>query len=57
MLIKTFSKLEEFTKNKQSNKKGLRQCAKLQDLCGGDCYYCCDCDYCYGGKVKSHPTS
>jgi len=33
------------------NKKGLRQCAKLQDFCGGDC------DYCYGGKVKSHLTS
>ena len=34
------------------NKKGLRQCEKLQDLGGGD-YYCCDC---YGGeiKVKSH---
>ena len=32
------------------DKKGPRQCAKLQDL--GDC----DCD-CHGGKVKSHPTS
>ena len=36
------------------NKKGLRLCAKLQDFCEGDCDYC---DYCYGGKVKSHPTS
>ena len=26
-------------------KKGLRQCAELQDLCKGD--YCCDC---YRGK-------
>ena len=38
------------------DKKGLRHCAKLQDLGGGDCDYC-DCDCCYGGKVKSHPTS
>ena len=37
---------------KRENKKGLRQIAKLQDLCGVDY-----CDYCYGGKVKSHPTS
>ena len=31
-------------------KKGLHQCAKLQDLGEGD-YYCCDCD-CYGGNKK-----
>ena len=35
------------------DKKGLRQCAKVQDLGEGDC---CEGD-CYGGKVKSHPTS
>ena len=38
---------------KNSDKKGLRQCAKLQDLCGGDCC----CDYCCsGGKTKYNPT-
>ena len=36
-----------------SDKKGLHQCAKLQDLCEGDC---CDCD-CYRGKTKSNPIS
>ena len=34
-------------------KKGLHQCLKLQDLCGGD--YCCDCE-CSGGKTNSNPT-
>ena len=34
----------------ENDKKGLRQCAKLQDLVGGDCD-------CYGGKIKSIPTS
>ena len=33
--------------------KGLRQCVKLQYLCGGD-YHCCDW---YRGKTKSDPTS
>ena len=37
---------------RSSNKKGLRQCAKLQDLGEGD-YHCCDC---HGGKTKSNPT-
>ena len=32
----------------RENKKGLRQCAMLQDLGEGD--YCYDCD-CYGGKT------
>ena len=37
------------------NKKGLRQCAKLQYLGGRHYYfyYCCDCD-CSGGKTKSY---
>ena len=45
--------------HKNGNKKCLRQCAKLQYLGEGDCdYFDCDyCDHCYGGKVKSHPTS
>ena len=36
---------------KRENKKGLRQCVKLQDLCEG-----CDCDYCdcSGSKTKSN---
>ena len=49
----------ESCSKRKINKKCLRQCEKLQDLGGGDCDCCnyCDCDYCYGGKVKSHPTS
>ena len=50
------SKAEYNRSHTRGDKKGLRQCAKLQDLGGGDCDYC-DCDCCYGGKVKSHPTS
>ena len=40
------------TVNGISDKKGLRQCAKLNDL-GGHHYYYCDCS---GGKTKSNPT-
>ena len=35
--------------------EGPCQCKKLQDLCGDDYYYCCDCDG-YGGETKSNPT-
>ena len=38
-------------KKKKKDKKGLRQWAKLQDFCEGDC---CDCS---GGKTKTNPTS
>ena len=44
----------QICRNTGRNKKGLCQCAKLQDLGDGD-FDCYDC-YCSGGETKSNPT-
>ena len=45
----SFAILETLASKNNINKKGLRQCAKLQDLGEDDCYF-------YGGKTRSNPT-